>query len=141
MILSILTTSAAVHCRKSFLIGRRIMVKSFSKVLGVAMVVLWLIAGAGLYAQNKEKGQKDLVGVISNTHCGLKHSTPNADDAGCVNSCVLNFNASYALVAFGRIYKLDGMPDEFAKFAGQRVKVTGKMERDTMHVAAVEPSK
>lgn len=121
--------------------------KMNKKVLGVALATLWLTASVALLAQVKapvkaeEKEHQTLTGVVSNTHCGLKHSTANAGDAGCVNMCVKNSNASYALISGGKLYKLEGMTPELTKLAGLNAKLTGHVMGDSMHVEKVEAGK
>ena len=108
-------------------------------VLGLALAALWLTGSAVMNAQEME--HQTLTGVVSNTHCGLKHSTANAADAGCVNSCAKGEGASYALVSGGKLIKLDGMAPELAKLAGLNAKVTGRLKGDSMHVEKVEAGK
>lgn len=115
--------------------------KQGSKLFGIVLAAVWLVSALGLVAQVNAKKSQELTGVISNTHCGLKHSSANAGDAGCVNMCVKGNNASYALVSTGKLYTLEGNAEEFAKFAGQRVKVSGQLMSTTMKVEAVEATK
>jgi len=109
-----------------------------TNLLGVAALSGTLLTGAiGLFAQS----QQTLTGVVSNTHCGLKHSSGNAGEAGCVKMCVQDNNASYALVTGGKLIKLDGMTAEVANFAGQTAKLTGQVKGDSMQVEKVEAGK
>ncbi len=117
--------------------------KMNKKVLGLALATLWLTASVALIAQVKAeaKAHQTLTGVVSNTHCGLKHSTANAGDAGCVNMCVKNNNASYALISGGKLYKLEGMTPELTKLAGLNAKLTGHVSGESMQVEKVEAGK
>jgi hypothetical protein len=109
-----------------------------ANLLSIAILTgtLWM-GSISLFAQERQT----LTGVVSNTHCGLKHSTGNAGDAGCVKMCVKDNNASYALVAGGKLIKLDGMTAELENLAGQTAKLTGQVKGDSMHVEKVEASK
>ncbi len=93
----------------------------------------FLLAGATLVHADDQT----LVGVVSNTHCGLKHSTADASGATCVNGCVNAGRGTYALVVDGKIYKLEGGTAELTKLAGLEAKVTGNVDGMTMHVASV----
>jgi hypothetical protein len=104
------------------------------KSLFVALVVgAWLAAAGLVYAQDQT-----LEGTLSNTHCGLKHSTPNASGAACVNGCVNSQNAKYALVVGDKVYTLEGGDNaQYQKLAGLAAKVTGHVDGMTIHVSSV----
>jgi hypothetical protein len=91
-----------------------------------------LAAGASLLRAQDQT----MTGVVSNTHCGLKHNAPAADAAGCVKSCV-GRGASYALVVGDKIYTLDGGKVELEKLAGLKASVTGHVDGTTVHVSKV----
>ncbi|MEE8177901.1 MAG: hypothetical protein V3T65_07905 [Acidobacteriota bacterium] len=94
----------------------------------------FLLAGASFVHADDQT----LVGVVSNTHCGLKHSTADASGAGCVNACVNAGRGTYALVVDGsKIYQLEGGTADLKKLAGLEAKVTGNVDGMTMHVASV----
>jgi hypothetical protein len=91
-----------------------------------------LLAGAALL----QAQDQTLTGVVSNTHCGLKHNAPAADAAGCVKSCV-GRGASYALVVGDKIYTLEGGKPELEKLAGLKASVTGHVDGANVHVSKV----
>lgn len=113
--------------------------QKFRSMMLVGLAAACFAGASALAAQ--EKDHQTLSGVVSNTHCGLKHSKADAGQAGCVNMCVKGQNASYALVSGGKLYKLEGMGAELAKVAGQNVKLTGHLQGDSMHVEKLEASK
>ena len=78
-------------------------------------------------------GDKTISGVVSDSHCGAKHSTPG--NAECVEHCVSG-GASYVLVSDGKIYQLDGQ-DKFKGLGGKEVTVTGKIKGFTITVKNV----
>ncbi|MFB3920221.1 MAG: DUF5818 domain-containing protein [Terriglobia bacterium] len=84
-------------------------------------------------------GGKSWTGVVSDSHCGAKHSEASAAAAGCVASCVKG-GAKYVLVSAGKVYQLDAQ-DKFADYAGKSVKVSGEMKGDAITVASVEAAK
>ena len=78
-------------------------------------------------------GDKTIVGVVSDSHCGLKHSV--AGNGGCVEHCVSG-GASYVLVSGGRVYQLDNQ-DKFKGLGGKSVDVTGNVKGDIIIVESV----
>ncbi len=69
-------------------------------------------------------------GVVSDSMCGAKHSRASAAAVHCVKSCVAK-GSSYVLVSHGKVYQLNPQ-DKFADFAGQRVRVQGALNGDTI---------
>lgn len=81
--------------------------------------------------------EKTLEGTVSNTHCGVKHSAPAADAKACVNGCVKNMAAKYALVVGDQVYELDGQAADLEKLAGTKAKVTGTVDGMKIQVTSV----
>ncbi len=79
-----------------------------------------------------------LAGTVSDSHCGAKHAAASSEAAACVEKCVSG-GAKYTLVSDGKEYKVE--PQEKLKgMGGQSVKVSGKVEGDTISVTSVEPN-
>ena len=78
-------------------------------------------------------GSKTITGVVSDSHCGAKHST--AGNAECVEHCVSG-GATYVLVSNGKVYQLDAQ-DKFKGLGGKEVTVTGKLKGDSIKVTNV----
>ncbi|MBI4464815.1 MAG: hypothetical protein HY647_08945 [Acidobacteria bacterium] len=93
-----------------------------------------LILGSALARAGE---MKTLEGTVSNTHCGLKHASPAADAATCVNGCVQNMGAKYALVVGDQVYELEGGTAELQKLAGGSAKVTGTVDGMKIKVSSV----
>jgi hypothetical protein len=73
-------------------------------------------------------------GVITDSMCGASHKMMNVTpDSKCVRECV-KAGSTYALVVDGKVYTLSDQktPD---KFAGEKVKVTGKLDSKTGTIA------
>jgi len=85
---------------------------------------------------------KEWTGVISDSHCGLKHATASDEAAACVTSCVTG-GAKYVLVSGGKLYQLDPQNKIDSKLAGRDAKVTGTMSGGTITVtsAVAAPAK
>jgi hypothetical protein len=80
-------------------------------------------------------------GVITDTMCGAKHGMmKNQPDDQCVKICTKGQSA-YALFDGAKVIKLSDqkMP---AKFAAQKVKVTGTLDakNNTIKVSSIEPA-
>ena len=78
-------------------------------------------------------GGKTITGVVSDSHCGAKHST--AGNAECIEHCVSG-GATYILVSNGKVYQLDAQ-DKFKGLGGKEVTVTGKLKGDSITVTSV----
>jgi hypothetical protein len=76
---------------------------------------------------------KTITGVVSDSHCGAKHST--AGKGECVEHCV-GGGASYVLVSNGKVYQLDSQ-DKFKGLGGKQVNVKGAVSGDSIKVSSV----
>jgi len=102
----------------------------------VLLVAVVLALGTFGWADHHEKAAS-WTGVVSDSHCGAKHSAPGATD--CVNNCVKG-GAKFVLVSEGKVYELDAQ-DKFTAHAGNSVKVTGKLTGMAIAVQSVEEAK
>jgi len=80
-------------------------------------------------------------GVVTDTMCGAKHTMMKGQpDEKCVKMC-LGGQSAYALFDGTNVIKLSDqkMP---AKFAAQKVKVTGTLDSksNTIEVSSIEPA-
>ncbi len=76
-------------------------------------------------------------GIITDTHCGAKHSAAvGMAAADCTRVCV-HSGERFALVDGDKAYTLEGEPAVLKRVAGQRVKVTGTRNGNTIAVASV----
>lgn len=113
----------------------------FASVLVIFAVVFTAAAQAG------DKGaEKAIVGYISDSMCGLDHSSMKmGDDKACTLKCV-DGGGKFVLADRGHkvVYALDDAAQEKAReFAGQKVTVTGQVDAKTktIHVTKIEPAK
>ncbi len=83
---------------------------------------------------------KSWTGVISDSNCGLKHSTPSDAAAACVAKCVSG-GGKYVLVSGGKLYQLDPQDKISSDLAGREAKVTGKLSGDTITVTSAAAAK
>ncbi len=108
-----------------------------------------LIVSSAAFAQkdsqqpSPENGKKTFTGVISDSMCTAKHMLKHmnaANDADCVRKCVKQ-SFDYVLVVGDDYYILKGKPEEFDKYAGQKVTVTGTVTKDELTAESVTPAK
>jgi hypothetical protein len=75
-------------------------------------------------------------GVVSDSHCGLKHSKASAAAAACVEKCVAG-GGNYVFVSGGKLYQVEPQA-KFKGMGGKDVTVTGTVEGDKITVEKVE---
>jgi hypothetical protein len=79
-------------------------------------------------------------GVITDTLCGAQHNMKGHSDAACAKMCA-KASGQYALFDGQNVLKLSDQKTP-AKFAAQKVKVTGTLDpkTDTIKVVSIEPA-
>lgn len=83
---------------------------------------------------------KTYTGVITDTMCGKDHAMMNIKpDSKCVAECVKS-GSKYALLEGSNVYELSDQKTP-EKFAGQKVKVTGTLEGQTIQVKSISAAK
>jgi len=99
------------------------------RLLAAAAVVL----SGGLALAAGQSGT--WTGIITDTHCGYKAK----HTAACVNMCVADHGAKYALADSKdkKLYVLEPQ-DKAAPLANETVKVTGTISGDTIKVQSIE---
>jgi hypothetical protein len=76
-------------------------------------------------------------GIITDTHCGAKHSAAvGMTAADCTRVCV-HSGEHFALVDGDKAYTLEGDLPALKQLAGQRAKVVGTLSGNTISVASV----
>jgi len=105
------------------------MVKKVFLVAGALLLVASLIWAADT---------STWTGVVSDSHCGLKHSKASAQAAACVEKCVAG-GGKYVLVSGGKLYQVKPQ-DKFKGLGGKAVTVKGRIEGDTITADSVEPA-
>lgn len=96
------------------------------------------IAAAGLFLSLFSLGAfaESWNGIISDEHCGAKHTALSADDRACIDKCAKG-GAAAVFVAGDKVYKIDNQ-DAVQKHLGHHVTINGKMTGDTIHVDSVK---
>jgi hypothetical protein len=75
-------------------------------------------------------------GMVTDSRCGARHlRNSRLGPAECAQLCVRQ-GASYVLVDGSRRYKLIGNEEGLAKYAGQRIRVSGTRQGETIQVSS-----
>lgn len=113
--------------------------KTISRMLMLIVLGVVLVTPLSGVAQKTKPAEKTLTGYVSDNHCGLKHMAGMGDDKACTLMCVKNGKFVLADRDHKRVYQLDKTGQEKAReFAGQKVKVTGRLSGKTIRVTAIE---
>ncbi len=117
--------------------------------LAIKTVLLAAVASAAFAQQDSSPSPapggevKTYTGVISDSMCTSKHMLKHmnaANDAECVRKCVKD-GFDYVLVVGDDYLVLKGKPEEFDKYAGQKVTVKGTVKKDELTAESVTPAK
>ena len=113
--------------------------KTVSRMLMLLILGVVSVTPLSGVAQKTQPADKTLVGYVSDNHCGLKHMAGMGDDKSCTLMCVKHGKFVLADRDNKRVYQLDKTGQEKAQeFAGQKVKVIGRVTGKTIHVTSIE---
>ena len=112
------------------------------RFLGLALMVTATLAfSVSASGQNRKPGpapERTLIGYISDAACGLHHMG-GMSDKDCTLMCARNGKFVLADRDQKLIYQLDQAGQEKApEFAGQKVKIKGRVTGKTIRVTAIE---
>ena len=97
-----------------------------------------LALASGQSSDSRDLSSKTFAGVITDSYCGAKHSTASQmSPAECTRYCVRQ-GAKYTLVNGRSTYTLAGNEDPLDKLAGQRARIEGTLDGETLQVSSVE---
>ena len=115
--------------------------KSFVQKMSAALAVL-VLCGVGLVGSAAAASQT-FTGEVSDSMCGAKHMMAGKE-ADCTRACVKK-GSSYALVVGDKVYTLKtddkAALAELDKLAGEKAKVSGTADGDTIAVSKVSAAK
>lgn len=111
---------------------------------GLALLLATLGAIGGLAVEawgqtptSQVTAEEAFDGVVTCSSCGARHSAKiNQSPADCTRVCV-HAGASFALVDGEKIYLLDGDLGLLKKSAGERVRVVGVANGNTIRVTSI----
>lgn len=113
--------------------------KALRKLALALLVLATALAPPMLGNAQKWSREKTVIGYISDNHCGLKHMDGMESDKACVLMCVANGKFVLADRDHKKVYQLDNVgQDKAREFAGQKVKVRGRVTGKTIRVIAIE---
>jgi hypothetical protein len=119
----------------------RLSTTTLTIVLLGALVAFSLTPGLAQNSNGQARPGTSVVGYISDSMCGLKHMSGMGDDKNCTLACVKG-GSQFVLADrdHKKVYKLDKAgQDKAREFAGQKVKVTGRVTGRTIRVTLIEP--
>src|SRR5215510_1530615 len=118
----------------------RLSMTTLTILLG-ALITFSLTTGFAQNSNSKARPGTSVVGYISDSMCGLKHMSGMGDDKNCTLTCVKG-GSKFVLADrdHKKVYQLDQAgQDKAREFAGQKVKVTGRITGRTIRVTSIEP--
>jgi uncharacterized low-complexity protein len=132
----------ALSSKTSFWFETIAMISAIACILALGIAALGALAGTAVAAAPSQSNttaspQKSYEGMITDTHCGAKHSATIGKTASdCTLVCV-HGGEQFALVDGETVYSLDGEPAALKQVAGQRVKIVGTLNGNKLSVASV----
>jgi hypothetical protein len=109
-------------------------------VLFTSAAVAFAAADGGKPAVNQESSkakQRVFAGLVTDDHCGGRHDMDSGKSTmECTKMCVRN-GSKYVLVEGDKKYDLAGNESELDGLAGQRVKIVGSLDGNTIKVASI----
>ena len=118
----------------------RLSMTTLTIVLLGALVAFSLTPSLGQNSNSQARPGISVVGYISDSMCGLKHMPGMGDDKSCTLTCVKG-GSKFVLADrdHKKVYQLDQAgQDKAREFAGQKVKVTGRVTGKTIRVTSIE---
>ena len=114
-------------------------VRLTSMLLAIPVILAVSLTSTAQNSNNKTSAETAVVGYISDSSCGLKHMAGMGDDKSCTLMCLKNGKFVLADRDHKVVYSLDKTGQEKAReFAGQKVKVTGRIRGKTIRVSMIE---
>lgn len=117
---------------------RRNSLRCLTLALVVTATLTIPVSALGQKRKPRSAPQRTLVGYISDAACGLQHMA-GMNDRDCTLMCVKNGKFVLADRDHKLVYQLDKTGQERAsEFAGQKVRVKGRVTGRTIRVTAIE---
>jgi hypothetical protein len=79
---------------------------------------------------------QNFAGMITDERCGARHMDSDKSPAACARACVRD-GSQYSLIDGDKRYQLAGMYDQLNEVAGQRVRISGTLDGETIRVSAI----
>lgn len=115
-------------------------IRFFGLLVTLTVVLALPTAMLGQKRTPKATTEKTLIGFISDASCGLKHME-GMNEKDCTLMCAKNGSFVLADREKKVVYQLDAVGQQRApEFAGQKVKIKGRVVRKQIHVSSIEPA-
>ena len=126
----------------------RLWIELLAVTIGIACVLAVFFATVGAAtglqqqestpsAQSTAEASQNYEGVVTDTHCGAKHTPAIPESAAdCTRACI-HAGESFALVDGDNLYMLQGEPEVLKRTAGERVTIFGTLTGNTISVTSV----
>ena len=110
-------------------------------VLVGGLIVSSLSTGVAQNSNSTPRPESSVIGFIGDSLCGLHHMRSMESEKECTLTCLKAGNKLVLVDKDGhKVYSLDKSGREKARaFAGQKVKVTGRVKGKTIYVTTIEP--
>lgn len=118
---------------------KRVLIKpGIIAALSLSMISALATTGTAQKAKTKTAKPKTIVGYISDSSCGLQHME-GMNEKDCTLMCAKNGKFVLADRDHKIVYQLDSVGQEKAcEFAGQKVKITGRISGKMIRMTAIE---
>ena len=104
-------------------------------------VIKSAVAALFILATYSFAADKPLIGTVTDDMCARKHTMmPGKPDSDCVRTCV-KAGRKPALPVGDKLYELEGQSAGVDRLAAKRVRVTGDVIGDVVHVVTIELAK
>jgi len=77
------------------------------------------------------------IGLVSDRDCGPRHKMRDKSAEECTRACQ-RAGFGYVLVAGEKVYRLEGNSNDVAVLAGQKAKITGRLQGNTIVINSVD---
>jgi len=106
--------------------------------LSLSLVSAVATTGNAQKTKSKASTRKTVTGYISDSSCGLQHMA-GMNEKDCTLMCAKNGKFVLADRDQKVVYQLDSVGQQKAReFAGQKVKITGRISGKTIRVTSIE---
>ena len=108
-------------------------------LIASATVAFALAQSFNIHRNSEVASNSTFDGMITDARCGARHAKDsNKSPAECSRMCARR-GEPYLLVDGEKRYTLSGNPQVIERLAGQRVKVSGKLDGQTIQVSSAKP--
>lgn len=86
-----------------------------------------------------QAGENVFIGLVSDASCGARHKMRDKSAEECTRTCQRS-GQPYVLVAGEKVFRLNGQANEIGLLAGQKARITGRLQGNAIDVVSVLPA-